>query len=131
MESNNLRYVTENLFDLQEEDRVVGSYLYDRYQESVGRVRGLLVDPESFEVRYAVLIDGGFLLTEGKTLLLPRSLYRPLDMGKVKTVWSRESIQQAPTVTTLEAIPLNEEQVVLSYFDLPPYWETASSESED
>ena len=125
MTSNHLRWVNDNIFDLSAEERVVGSYLYDRYNEMIARVQGLLVDPETFEVRYAVIKEGGFLFTEGKLILLPRPHYEVIDMGKIKTRWSRESLQQAPTVTQLEQIPHHEEKMILSYFDLEPYWESS------
>jgi len=123
METNGLRYVKDNTSDLPSEERVVGSYLYDKYNDMISRVPGLLVDPETFQVRYAVIIEGGFLFTEGKTILLPRANYEVIDMGKIKTGCSRETLQQAPTITDLETITRNEERVILSYFDAQPYWD--------
>ncbi len=131
MESNNLKFIDDNIFDLAQEDRVVGSYLYDKYNEQVGRLKGLMVEPETFKVRYAVFIDGGFLFTDGKTILLPRSLFQSIDMGQIKTPWSREALQQAPTVESVDDISMNMERVILSYFDLEPYWESESADTEE
>lgn len=131
MESNNLKFIDDNIYDLAQEDRVVGSYLYDKYNEQIGRLKGLLVDSESFEVRYAVFIDGGFLFTDGKTILLPRPLFHAIDMGQIKTNWSRESLQHAPSIQSLEEVSMDEERVILSYFDLEPYWESESADTEE
>ncbi|QPJ61985.1 MAG: PRC-barrel domain containing protein [Candidatus Nitronauta litoralis] len=131
MESNNLKFIDDNIYDLAQEDRVVGSYLYDKYNEQIGRLKGLLVDPESFEVRYAVFIDGGFLFTDGKTILLPRPLFHAIDMGQIKTNWSRESLQHSPAIESLEEISMDDERVILSYFDLEPYWESKPVDTEE
>ncbi len=131
MDTNSLRFVDDNVFDLAQEDRLVGSYLYDKYNEQMGRLKGLLVDPETWEVRYVVFIDGGFLFTDGKTILIPHPLLTVLDMGKIRVNWSRESIQDAPTIESLENISLNEERAILSYFDLEPYWEDDSIDLDE
>ncbi len=130
MESNNLRFVNDNVYDLAQEDRVVSSYLYDKYGEQICRLKGLMVDPETWEVRYAVFVDGGFLFTDGKTVLLPRPLFYVIDMGKIKTNWSRESLQHAPTIESVEDVSLKDERAILSYFDLSPYWEDAPTDTE-
>ena len=44
------------------------------------------------------------------------------DLGKVKTSWSKESIQDAPSPADIEHVTMNEEELILSYFDLEPYW---------
>ncbi len=122
-ESNDLRFVDDNVYDVPQEDRLVGTYLYDSHNEQLGRLKGLLVERDSWKVRYLVYIEGGFLFTDGKTVLLPRPLCHALDMGKVQIMWSRESLQQAPTIHDLENISKSEERAILSYFDQPPYWE--------
>lgn len=130
-ESNDLLFIDDNIFDLPAEERMVGGYLYDKHNEELGRLKGLLVDRESLAVRYGVYIEGGFLFTEGKTILLPRDLYHPIDMGKVRIDWSRESLQQAPTIHSLEDITRAEERAILSYFDQEPYWEDDSLGSDE
>ncbi|NIT80423.1 MAG: hypothetical protein GWM98_00235, partial [Nitrospinaceae bacterium] len=45
-----------------------------------------------------------------------------VDMGKVKTEWKKESLQDAPTADDVENVSMNEEELILSYFDLEPYW---------
>jgi hypothetical protein len=124
-----LKYINDNIHRLYPENRIVGSYLYDLHDEMVGRIQGLMVDPESYSPRYLVLTVGGFLFTDGKIILFPRNLYETLDMGKVKTSWRRDSIQQSPSINTIESLTLEKEQNILSYFDLEPYWDVTESNS--
>ncbi len=118
-----LRYVNDNIYRLYPGNRIVGYYLYDVYDEMVARIQGLMVDPESYQPRYLVLTIGGFLFTEGKTVLLPKNHYETLEMGKVRTSWRRTSIQQAPSIKDVKSITLEQEQLILSYYDLEPYWD--------
>ncbi|HKI48148.1 MAG TPA: hypothetical protein VKA69_02405, partial [Desulfobacteria bacterium] len=73
--------------------------------------------------RYLVLTIGGFLFTEGKTILFPKNHYETLDMGKVKTSWRRDSIQQSPSINNVQSLSLEKEQTILGYYDLEPYWD--------
>ncbi len=122
-----LRYVDDNIYHLYPEHRIVGFYLYDIYDEVVARIRGLLVDPESYQPRYLVLTIGGFLFTDGKTVLFPKSHYATQELGKVRTSWRRDSIQQSPSIDEIESLTLEREQVILSYYDLEPYWDVTET----
>ncbi|NIP99173.1 MAG: hypothetical protein GWM98_01200, partial [Nitrospinaceae bacterium] len=51
------------------------------------------------------------------------------ELGKVKTQWRQDSIQQAPSVDVPEKLTLEREQLILSYFDLEPYWDTTETNS--
>ena len=124
-----LKYVNDNIHRLYPENRIIGSYLYDLYGEMVGRIQGLMVDPETYSPRYLVLTIGGFLFTEGKIILVPRDHYETLEMGKVKTPWRRDSVQQSPSITSLESLTLEKEQNILSYYDLEPYWDITETNS--
>ena len=124
-----LKYINDNIHRLNPENRIVGSYLYDLYDEMVGRIQGLMVDPETYRPRYLVLTIGGFLFTEGKIILFPRNHYESLEMGKVKTSWRRDSIQQSPSVNSLKSLTLEKEQNILSYYDLEPYWDITETNS--
>ncbi len=119
-----LKFIDENAFFLGNQDRVIGFFLYDTYNKEVAKVKGLMVDMDHHRPQYLVIELGGFLSTEGKTILFPKDLYQPAGLGKVVTEWTRESIQQAPSVETTETLFREEEQIILSYFDLKPYWET-------
>ena len=122
-----LRYIDDNIHRLYPQNRIVGFYLYDLYDEMVGRIEGLMVDPESYNPRYLVLTIGGFLFTEGKIVLFPRNHYEPLDMGKVKTSWRRDSIQQSPSINNIQSLTLEKEMAILGYYDLEPYWDVTET----
>jgi len=126
---SSLKYVNDNIYNLYPDNRIVGFYLYDIYNEMVARIQGLLVDPESYQPRYLVLTIGGFLFTEGKTVLLPKKHYEGQELGKVKTSWRRDSIQQSPSISDPKSLTLEKEQAVLSYYDLEPYWDVTETNS--
>ncbi len=118
-----LKYINDNIYSLYPENRIVGFYLYDIHDEMVGRIQGLMVDPESYTPRYLVLTIGGFLFTDGKIILFPRDHYESLELGKIKTSWRRDSIQQSPSINDVQLLTLEREQVILGYYDLEPYWD--------
>jgi len=122
-----LRYIDDNIHNLYPQNRIVGYYLYDLYDEMVGRIEGLMVDPETYQPRYLVLTIGGFLFTEGKIVLFPRNHYEALDMGKVKTSWRRDSIQQSPSINNIQSLSLEKEMAILGYYDLEPYWDVTET----
>ena len=125
-----LKYVDDNIYSLYPDNRVVGFYLYDVYDEMIGRIQGLMVDPETHQPRYLVLTIGGFLFTDGKLVLFPKERYETQEMGKVKTSWRRESVQQGPSIKNLQSLTLENERLILSYFDLEPYWEVEESQTQ-
>ena len=122
-----LKYINDNIYSLYPEHRIVGFYLYDIHDEMVGRIQGLMVDPESYTPRYLVLTIGGFLFTDGKIILFPRDHYESLELGKVKTSWRRDSIQQSPSINDVQSLTLEREQVILGYYDLEPYWDVTET----
>jgi hypothetical protein len=124
-----LKYIDDNIYSLYPENRIVGFYLYDVHDEMIGRIQGLMVDPDSFNPRYLVLTIGGFLFTEGKIVLFPKKHYETLEMGKVKTSWRRTSIQQSPSINSVNSLSLESEQAILGYYDLEPYWDVTETNS--
>ena len=122
-----LKYISDNVYSLYPDNRIVGFYLYDIQDELVGRIQGLMVDPESYSPRYLVLTIGGFLFTDGKIVLFPKDHYETLEMGKVKTTWRLGSIQQAPSINDVQSLTLEKEQMILGYFDLEPYWDVTET----
>ena len=118
-----LKYIDDNIYSLYPENRIVGFYLYDLHGEMVGRIQGLMVDPEFYHPRYLVFTIGGFLFTEGKIVLFPKDHYETLEMGKVKTSWRRDSIQQSPSINDVQSLTLERERIILGYYDLEPYWD--------
>ena len=122
-----LKYINDNIYSLYPGNRIVGYYLYDIQNELVGRIQGLMVDPETYSPRYLVLTIGGFLFTEGKIVLFPKAHYETQELGKVKTSWRRDSIQQSPSINNVCSLTLEKEQMILSYYDLEPYWDVTES----
>ena len=122
-----LKYIDDNIYSLYPGNRIVGYYLYDLQNELVGRIQGLMVDPESYTPKYLVLTVGGFLFTEGKIVLLPKDHYETLELGKVKTSWRRDSIHQSPSINDVRSLTLEKEQMILGYFDLQPYWDVTET----
>ena len=129
-----LKYVDDNIFNLLSDERVIGFYLYDNLNQEVERIKGLLVDPDTYKPRYLVIKIGGLMFTEGKLVLVPRAMYEPDGLGRARVDWSRESLQQGPYIQNIQHLTREEEQVILSYFDLEPYWdveqEAADSEKQ-
>ena len=121
MPSNRLLYISENIFKLRVKDQVVGSFLYDRFNETIARVDAVIVEAETYLMRYLVINMGGFMKIQGKKILLPVGVYEFADLGKVKTEWSRESLKDAPAPEDPENVSMDEEEEILGYFDLEPY----------
>ena len=122
MTSNHLFYAVENIYRLNKADRIVGFFLYDKYKEMIARIDGVLAEKETGLVRYIVINQGGFLGIPGKKTLVPRPAYEIIDLGEVKTAWSSQSLQSAPVPDDINNITLDEEELILGYFDLQPYW---------
>jgi len=123
-----LLHIKDNIFNLRVLDRIVGGYLYDSMNDEMGRIGGLLVEPETYRPRYLVYVNGGLMFTEGKTIILPREMYEPIGSARVKSSKKKESIQQAPSPRDFDRLTREDEQLILSYFDLEPYWETEENE---
>ena len=124
-----LLYVDDNIYSLYPENRIVGFYLYDLHEEVVARIQGLLVDPENYKPRYLVLMIGGFLFTDGKMVLFPKEHIDGQKLGKIKTSWRRDTIQQSPAIDDYYSLTLEREQVILGYYDLEPYWDVTETNS--
>ena len=126
-----LIFIDDNIFKLRGMDKIVGGYLYDNMNDEVGRIKGLLVEPESHRARYLVYTSGGMMFTEGKIILLPRELYDPIDSARIKSFKRKEAIQQAPSPREFDHLTREDEMLILSYFDLKPYWDMEENASPD
>ena len=100
-----LKYVDDNIFNLLSDERVVGFYLYDNLNQEVERIKGLLVDPDTFKPRYLVIKIGGLMFTEGKLVLVPRAMYEPDGLGRARVDWSRNPCNRAPPFKTSSISP--------------------------
>ncbi len=117
-----LIYISENIFNLRVKDQLIGSYLYDRFNEPIARIDAILAESKTYLVRYLVINVGGFLNIHGKKILLPIEVCESADLGKVKTDWLLESLKDAPAPNDPENVTMSEEELILGYFDLKPYW---------
>lgn len=124
MSLHRLLYITENSHQLNKADRIVGFFLYDKHKEVIARIDGVLAESGTGLARYIVINQGGFLDIRGKKTLVPREAYEVVDLGEVKTTWSNRSLQEAPAPCHIDNVTPEEEQRILSYFDLQPYWNT-------
>jgi len=122
MTSSGLKYIDENIAQLQRKDQVVGYYLYGAGGETIARIEGVLVESGTYLCRYLVIRMGGFLKIEGKKIILPIEICEIADLGKVRTEWRKESIKDAPNPEDLQNVSMEEEELILGYFDLEPYW---------
>ncbi len=122
MTSSQLILINENLAKLQKNDRVVGFYLYGSGGESIAKIEGILVESGIYLPRYLAITLGGFLKIEGKKVIIPIEVCEVADLGKVKTEWRKESLIGAPNPVNLEDVTQEEEELILGYFDLEPYW---------
>lgn len=108
---------------LRNEDKIVGCFLYDCYDEEIGKIQALFVDQESFALRYCIVTIGGLLGTSGKTILLPKGILEPKGIGKVVSSKSQAIIFDAPASFDIEKITQEDELKIHEYFDIQPYFE--------
>jgi hypothetical protein len=115
-----LTHVAENIFDLRKTDRVIGFYLYDKFDASIARIDAVLADSKTYHCYYLVINLGGFLQVQGKAVVLPVEICTVIDLGKVKTAWRKESMVEAPTPINIHNITTGEEELIRDYYGLPP-----------
>ncbi len=132
MTSGRLVCISENIYKLRQQDRIIGCFLYDDFDEAVSRVEALVVEKGTHLPRYILITLGGALNVQGKKVLLPIEHCRSIDLGKVKTSWRKESLLNAPTAIDPKNPTMAEEEKILDYFDLKPYWSAdPRGETED
>jgi hypothetical protein len=119
-----LTHVTENIFNLRKIDRVIGFYLYDKFNASIARIDAVLANSKTYHCYYLVINLGGFLQVQGKAVVLPVEICTVIDLGKVKTAWRKESMVEAPTPINVFNITPVEEELIRDYYGLPPKRET-------
>lgn len=81
-----------------------------------------MVESGTYLPRYLLITLGGAVNVQGKKVLLPVEHCQSVDLGKVKTTWRKESLMNAPTAHDPENVTMAEEERILDYFDLKPYW---------
>lgn len=131
MPESPLLYITENEVNLLNNEQIVGHYVYDMFDEILGRVNGLLVERDTYFPRYMVYIQGGILSTGGKTILVPQGMFVSPEFGKVKILKSVQWIKDIFSPDNVESLTIEDEELVLDYFSLPKYWEEESNEETE
>ncbi len=122
MENHQLLLITENTSQMNREDQVAGYYLYDKEKELIAKIKGLIVESETYILRYILIYLGGFLMIKGKPILIPAENFEVLDIGTVRVDKPKEWLQGVPSPEDVEEILPAEEELILSYYDLEPYW---------
>lgn len=126
-----LMYLSENIFNLMEDEKIIGHYLFDDCGESLGRVEGLYVEHFTYYPRYLAYTQGGFLSTRGKYILVPQEMYQTIDAGKVKVLKSLQWLKDIHSPTTPESLTRSDEELILDYYNLPVYWVTDAEKKKD
>jgi hypothetical protein len=126
-----LKYLSENVSNLLRDEQIIGHYVYDMFDESLGRVEGLLVEKSSYFPRYLVYIQGGVLGTRGKTILVPAEMFNSPEFGKIKISKSVQWLKDVPSPHDVKDLSLEEEELVLEYFSMPFYWDEESTDDNE
>jgi hypothetical protein len=126
-----LTHVTENVFKLRKTDRIIGFYLYDKFEESIARIDALLVDSQNYHCHYLIINLGGFLQVRGKVVVLPVEVCELKDLGKVKTALWKESMLGAPAPIDITCITTLEEELIRDYYALPLQRPSLSKKQEE
>ena len=90
-----LTHITGNVFKLRKIDRIIGFYLYGRFNEFIASIDAALVDGQSYQSFYLVIKLGEFLQVSGEIVVLPIEICEVKDVEKVKTEWGKESMLRA------------------------------------
>ena len=89
MTSGRLACISENIFKLREQDRIIGCYLYDELDEALSRVEALMVEPGTYLPRYLLITLGGTINIQGKKVLLRQGV--SLD-GRLGVLYSQDGL---------------------------------------
>jgi hypothetical protein len=116
---NLLTHIAENICNLRKIDRVIGFYLYDKFNEPIARVNAILADSGTHQCYYLIINLGGFLQVRGKAVVLPVEICEVEDLGKIKTDWRKESMLESPIPTDIMKITPVEEELIRDYYGLP------------
>ena len=114
-----LIHIKGNVFKLRRIDRIIGFYLYDRFNELIARIDAALVDSQSDQSFYLVIKLGWFLQVNGEIVVLPVEIYEVKDLVKVKTKWWKESMLRAPALIDIISLKTIEEELIRNHYALP------------
>ena len=114
-----LTHITGNVFKLRKIDRIIGFYLYGRFNELIASIDDALVDGQSYQSFYLVIKLGEFLQVSGEIVVLPVEICEVKDLGKVKTEWWKESMLRAPALIDITNLTTIEEELIHDHYTLP------------
>jgi hypothetical protein len=93
-----LTHIKGNVFKLRKIDRIIGFYLYDRFNKLIARIDASLVASQSYQSFYLVIKLGEFLQVSGEIVVLPVEICEVKDLGIVKTARGKESMLRTPAL---------------------------------
>ena len=114
-----LTHIKGNVFKLRKIDRIIGFYLYDRFNKLIARIDASLVASQSYQSFYLVIKLGEFLQVSGEIVVLPVEICEVKDLGKVKTEWWKESMLRAPALIDITNLKTIEEELIRDHYALP------------
>ena len=115
-------------FDLGSDERVIGYYLYDEFENEICDIRDLLLDEETHKPRYVIIEVGGLLSIKGKRVIIPWRLLRRRGVSRLDIARSEEDVLMSPAPNDAEKPTREEEKSVHNYFNIEPYWLTEEDE---
>ena len=111
-----LAHIPENTHKLNKRDRVIGFYLYDKFNEVIAKVDSVVTNHQTYQCHYLIINLGGFLKVSGKLILVPVEICEVIDLGKIKTEWRKESMLDAPSPINVKNITGVEEEMIRNYY---------------
>jgi hypothetical protein len=114
-----LTHIKGNLFKLRKIDRIIGFYLYYRFNELIARIDAALVYRQSYQSFYLVIKLGEFILVSRKIVVLPVEICEMKDLGQVKIKWGKESMLRAPALIDITNRTTIEEELIRDHYALP------------
>lgn len=100
---------------------VRGLTVVDRNGDELGKVEGLLIDPDERRVRFLELGAGGFLGIGKKTLLVPVDAVAAVD-DQVHIDKDREHVAAGPGYDPELKVQRDYFEDVYGYYGFAPYW---------
>ena len=115
-------------FSLGSDERVIGYYLYDEFENEICDIRDVLLDEETHKPRYVIIEVGGLLSIKGKRVIIPWRLLRRRGVSRLDIARSEEDVLMSPAPNDAEKPTREEEKSVHNYFNIEPYWLTEEDE---
>ena len=106
---------------------MIGAFVANRQGESLGVIKEIVIDPQSFKVAYVVVSFGGFHGMSGKLFAMPFALFKfSADKGVYILDLAKEKLEMAPGFDPDQWPSLADEKWhrgVFEYYGYQPWWE--------